>query len=152
MSFERKDIVLNPGEGRAINVLGADIVFKAVSEETGQEYALFEYVAPALYTGPPPHIHDGNEEAFYVLEGELTIRQADSTLCLGPGGFAQIARGTIHTFSNPTALPTKFLVLVVPGGLEGYFEELPKVIEEHGYPPPSQVMQQLGQKYGFRAP
>ena len=152
MSFERKDLIRMAGEGESVKVLDASIVFKAVSEETGQAYALFEYTAPPAYNGPPPHVHDGNEEAFFVLEGTLSVRQGNKVTDLGPGSFAQIARGTVHTFSNLRSTLTKFLVLVVPGGLEGYFKELPQIIEKHGYPPPFKVMMDLGLKYGFRRP
>ncbi len=65
------------------------------------------------------------------------------------GAFFQVPRGSVFAFSNPGSKPARFLALYSPDGFEKYFEELPKVIEKHGYPPPPDVMKSLVGKYGL---
>ena len=86
----------------------------------------------------------------YVLEGEITLFLDEREVRGTPGTFVQVPRGTAHTFANFGAEPAKYLIVIIPGGFEGYFEDLPRVVEEHGYPPPPGVMEQLGLKYDFQ--
>ena len=69
---ERGVLGVYPGGGRSIWLLGMLITFKAVSEETGGEYSVFEQTVPPR-AGVPPHMHHQESEAFYVLEGEFEL-------------------------------------------------------------------------------
>jgi quercetin dioxygenase-like cupin family protein len=86
-------IVLGPGEGKAVSVLGDRYTFKAAGRDTGGRYGLVEVTAPAGAPGPPPHIHDGEEEAIYVVEGDLRVQIAERTLQASAGAFALVPRG-----------------------------------------------------------
>lgn len=103
--------------------VGADTVRNLIaSEHTGGTLALCE-VAVAPGGGPPLHVHTREDEAFHVLEGELTfwvggeqrIARAGDTL-FGP-------RGIPHRFENLSGRPARMLVAMTPGGFEGYFRE-----------------------------
>ena len=50
---------------------------------------------------PRPHIHRDHEEAFYVLEGELTVRVGPRTITAPAGSFVVVSRGVVHQPSNP---------------------------------------------------
>jgi mannose-6-phosphate isomerase-like protein (cupin superfamily) len=64
--------VLQPGEGRLIDLSGFSMSVKATAEETDGSFTLLEATEPPHF-GPPLHIHHGIAEAFYVLEGEYII-------------------------------------------------------------------------------
>jgi len=142
-------IYLGPGEGRTVSILGTEIGLKAGTADTGGHYGLIEYTAGPEFMGPAPHLHPEMEEAFYVLEGEFTIRLGGDSILAPAGSFVLIPRGTVHTFSNPGPTSSKFLLIVSPGGFERYFEELAPLVEQHGFPPP-EAMQRLSEKYNFR--
>jgi quercetin dioxygenase-like cupin family protein len=57
------------------------------SEESGGAVSLIENVVPPGFPGPYPHTH-GFDEAFYVLEGELTFQVEDELLTASPGELA----------------------------------------------------------------
>ena len=58
-------------------------------------------------TGPPLHSHDF-DEAFYVLDGELTF-QVDQELVVVSNGEVAFARGGApHTFTNRSGRPARF--------------------------------------------
>src|SRR5919108_6563144 len=58
--------------------------FLVTGEETGGAYFAMEALVPPG-GGPPPHIHANEDETFYVLEGEVTIRLGDTTVTAGVG-------------------------------------------------------------------
>ena len=60
--------------------------------------------------GPPPHHHPW-DEAFYVLEGEVTLTVGEQTSRLSAGAFAHIPAGTVHAYTNATT-PTRLLAVV----------------------------------------
>ena len=142
-------IVLGPGEGRVISVLGNEISLKVVNEDTGGAFGIMEYTAGAGFSGPPPHVHKKMIEVFYVLEGELTIHMGERRITAPTGTFALVPAGDVHTFSNPGTAPVKMLVMFSPGGFEKYFQEMPDIVAKHGFPPPPDVMAALGRKYDF---
>ena len=72
MSFSIQPTTLGPGEGRLIQAPGHPITFKATAEGAGGAYSLLEVVVAG--NGPTQHIHKSEEEAFYILEGEVNIK------------------------------------------------------------------------------
>jgi quercetin dioxygenase-like cupin family protein len=91
--------VLRAGEGRSIWVVGDRYTIKASGEDTGGAFALIE----ALVTpggGPPPHIRRREDEAFYVLEGELHFHTDGRDIAVGAGSWITLAKGSLHHFKN----------------------------------------------------
>jgi mannose-6-phosphate isomerase-like protein (cupin superfamily) len=150
MTFQLDPIVLKPGEGKTVSVLGDRYTYKVVGEQTGGGYALVETAVPAGSSGPPPHVHEGEEEAFYVLEGEVTILVGDRTLTAGPGSFALVPRGMVHTFSNQGDRETRFLVILSPAGFERAFEEMSEVAPRADQPPDMERLMAIANKYNLR--
>ena len=149
MAEGQAGIFLGPGEGEQVSVLGNELIFKAVSKDTGGALVFMEYTAAPGFGGPPPHVHRKTIEAFYVLEGDLTVRVGDRTSVAGPGAFVLVPPGSVHTFSNAGSGPARFLAVISPGGIEGYFRELSRIMARHGYPPPGPIMRSLGEQYDF---
>ena len=105
-----------PDGGRSIWLLGMLATFKAVGEETGGEYSLYELTVPPQL-GALPHIHHAENEAFYVLEGEVEFLKGEHTVRAGVGEFVFIPRGVVHAFKNVGQEPARCLGIVTPGGL-----------------------------------
>lgn len=145
-------VILQPGEGSRTSAMGNEITSKAISSDTGGALWVAEYTIAAGFGGPPPHLHDRMLEIFYVLDGTLRCQIGERVAELAPGGFVLVSPRTLHSFSNPTDRAGKFLLPCSPGGLEGYFDELPRLIAQHGYPPPPEVLRNLGERYDVRLP
>jgi mannose-6-phosphate isomerase-like protein (cupin superfamily) len=113
--------VLGAGEGETISWPGVDIRVKASSEQTGGRFALLEDRSDEMIV--PLHVHQREDEAFYVLEGRLTVRCGDRTFDAGPGSFVFLPRGVPH---GHTVAPegARKLILLSPGGFEGFFREM----------------------------
>jgi quercetin dioxygenase-like cupin family protein len=127
MSFRSQSRVLGPGEGDSVSVLGDPYTYKVVGGDTGGNYSLIECITAG--DGPPPHIHKAEEEAFYVLEGEVNINIGEQTIRGTAGSFVLIPRGTMHTFSTVGIEPAKMLVIISPAGFEQFFTEIDGVTD-----------------------
>jgi len=84
---------------------------------------------------PPLHVHQREDESFYVLEGELTMRCGDRTFEARPGAFVFLPRGVPHTFVVEGDRPARMLTLITPGGGEAFFREAGRPAESDGLPP-----------------
>jgi mannose-6-phosphate isomerase-like protein (cupin superfamily) len=69
--------VLPPGAGRSISTKGGHIALETESKETGGAWSLLEPTVAPGFSGPPTHWHEVTQEAFYVLEGALTLQVGD---------------------------------------------------------------------------
>ena len=114
--------VLGPGEGTTIEgPAGGPLTFKARGELTnGSLTAIENTIAPG--DGPPLHKHANEDEAFYILEGQLRFRIDDELHPAPAGSFVFVPRGSAHCFQNIGDTPARILVLFTPAGMEGFFE------------------------------
>jgi quercetin dioxygenase-like cupin family protein len=121
-----KPFVREPAAGSTLNVLGVTHIYKATGTETAGSFSLWEAVFPPG-AGAPPHTHAREDEAFYVLSGELLFEfEGESALHrVAPGGFFFGARGRRHAVRNVGDQPARVLILSVPScGLDQMFAEL----------------------------
>jgi len=130
-------IARHASDGVTINVLGAPYEFKAASAETGNSFCCIEGRIPAG-SGVPPHTHTHEDEAFYVLAGEIIVDGADlpAPLRLGPGSFFFGPRGQQHSFRNEGAADARILVFCMPGaGIERMFIDMDAAGRRNGGAP-----------------
>jgi quercetin dioxygenase-like cupin family protein len=115
--------MVQAGEGRSIWVVGDFYTIKASAADTGGAFALIEAIVPPQ-AGPPPHLHRREDEAFYVLDGELEFQVDGRRISAGAGAWVTLARGSLHTFKNVGTKPARMLIVLTPAGLENYFLEV----------------------------
>lgn len=157
MESERRSVTyVPPGEGRTLWVADELMTFKATGEDTGGRYALTDSAVPPR-GGPPPHVQHREDEAFWVIEGELEFLVGEGTIKAGAGSFVHVPRGTLHTYENVGAGPARFLTLMVPAGLEKFFEEVGKPGTDVSSPPPLdeaeiEKLLAVAPKYGIEIP
>ena len=111
-----------PTEGRTVAVVGDVYRFLATGNDTSGKYAMWEAIVPPG-GGPPPHVHSREEEAFYILEGEITFHIGTQRLVARAGMFANMSVGTQHSFKNEGDTSARMLISVAPAGLENMFIE-----------------------------
>jgi mannose-6-phosphate isomerase-like protein (cupin superfamily) len=73
---------------------------------------------------PPRHIHHRTTEAFYVIDGALSIVLDDREVTADAGSFVTVPPGVVHTFAVHGDAPARFLVIVSPPDFVGYFQEM----------------------------
>jgi mannose-6-phosphate isomerase-like protein (cupin superfamily) len=144
-------IVVPPGGGKSVRRLfGEQTVIKVGGPETGDAYAVRENMVPAGSAAVPFHIHRGAEEAFYILEGTMTVSTPERTMDAPTGSFVLIPRGTVHTLANPGATPLRWLTFISPGWVSAWIEEESDLLEETGtYEPNAARREAIYEKYGL---
>jgi quercetin dioxygenase-like cupin family protein len=104
---------------------------KLRGEQSGGVVSIVEVAAGEDFGGPPLH-HHGFDEAFYVLEGELTFQLRDEVLTAGAGELVFAPRDVPHTLANRSGAPARYLLVITPAGFERYFAgesgEWPEVV------------------------
>ncbi len=133
-------VVVKAGEGHALRLGDVQMVVKEDGTHTRGALGLAEFeVPPHGHDAPHPHIHHAHEEGFYILEGELEFLAGTQTVRASQGTFVMVPIGTVHTFSNPTDKPARFLNTFTPPLYLGYFEELSLLNQASVAPPPQQL-------------
>jgi quercetin dioxygenase-like cupin family protein len=121
-----QSFVRAPAAGSTLNILGVTHTYKATGAETAGAFSLWEDVVPPG-SGVPPHTHAREDEAFYVLSGEIVIEFEGEAAPrrVASGGFFFGARGRRHAYRNLSDEPARVLVLCAPScGLDEMFAEL----------------------------
>jgi mannose-6-phosphate isomerase-like protein (cupin superfamily) len=126
----REPVVLGPGEGRAYPGGRIDAVFKVDSDETDGAYGLSEWWLEARCAGPGPHRHP-KDDAFYVLEGTMSIRVGERWVQADAGSFVLIPGGVTHDFENRSDAPARMLNIATPGGFEQQMPEIARHFIAH---------------------
>jgi mannose-6-phosphate isomerase-like protein (cupin superfamily) len=144
-------IVVPPGAGKPVRRLfGEQTTIKVTAPETGDAYAVRENEVPAGFDKVPFHIHHGAEEAFYILEGSMTVSTPERAVEAPAGSFVLIPRGTVHTLANPGAVPLRWLTFISPGWLSAWIEEESDLQEEAGPGEPDAARRAaIYEKYGL---
>jgi quercetin dioxygenase-like cupin family protein len=130
---ERDDLTVAPAkelERGRINVL-------LRSEQSGDRVAVMDNVVPAGTKGPPLHHHDF-DEAFYVVEGELTFQLGDELVPRRAGELAFARRGAHHAFANLSGADARTLIVCTPAGFERYFDRM--AARNAGIEPPPEAL------------
>ena len=144
--------VVAANEGAAYWLVNSLTTVKATTEETGGAFAMFHQTLPPGYA-TPYHEHRTGDEAFYVLDGEITFFSDGTKISLKPGGSIFLPHGFPHGFRNDGAEPAQVLFLSIPGGeFMDFLKEGGEVATERALPTPAppdfKKLAMLSDKYG----
>ncbi len=154
VSFDVKPHVAACNEAPRYEFFGAMAKILASGAETNGVYSLSEHLAPSG-AGTPPHIHHNDDEAFYVLEGEVSISCAGESYVARAGDFAFLPRGVRHNWANTGAGNVRMLVLTNSSGFEQFVAEAGVPTRSNEIPPMpalselEYVMKEIAPKYGI---
>ncbi|KTG09420.1 hypothetical protein AUR64_16720 [Haloprofundus marisrubri] len=151
--FDRGPTVATDNDGQALWSIGVLVVPKVDATQTEGAFSLIEHTAPAGWE-TPYHVHHGEDELFYVLEGaidcyygedgaEMLHAEANDTVFL--------PRDIPHGFRVVSDEQCRMLIQLTPAGFEGFFEEAGVPAERRETPPPAEpdpeALAEIGRKY-----
>lgn len=140
------------GAGDSVWSIGGRFTRKVGGSDTGGGLSILEAVLTQA-SEPRRHIHHREDEAFYVLDGQLSLYVGDTVLTTGAGALAFAPRGIAHTFVVDVE-PSRVLVITAPSGFEGFVFDLgvPATSDEppEGLSlPPREVVLPIAERYGI---
>jgi quercetin dioxygenase-like cupin family protein len=130
---------------------GSLMQIKARAQDTGGALGLVDC---SFYEGfgPPVHVHSREDEAFYVLEGQIRYRRGDDDFLAGPGTWVWLPRRVPHAFKVKSER-ARALILATPGGLEQMFADGGVPVSESPKPPQQSYDPEaaiaISKSYGF---
>jgi len=122
--------------------------FRFASGQTDGLLALAEVRLPPRTPGPNLHVHANEDEMFFVLDGVMTVQVGDQLQEVAAGGLAWGARGVPHAFANRAQAPMRIMIMWLPGGAEGLFQEMRDYLQGIDGDPDQQVVAELQARYG----
>ncbi|HEY0161064.1 MAG TPA: cupin domain-containing protein [Edaphobacter sp.] len=128
-------------------VFGEPVEVLVSSEQTHGSFCVVTQVSPPG-GGPPPHIHEREDELFTVLEGDYEVFDGKEWHPLRKGESAFKLRGSLHTFRNCGTTDGKIHVVITPGSFDLYLEELSKL----SMPPTIEEVVAVSTPYGISFP
>jgi quercetin 2,3-dioxygenase len=118
---------------------------KVSGRDTGGALAMFEYVGRQK-AGPSLHLHFGQDEIFYVVEGEFLFKVGDAEFTARPGDTVFGPRNVPHSWLQLTDAG-KLVYQVQPAGtLEQFFLAVSQLKDR----PTEAEMQRLHQAHGMK--
>ena len=110
-------------EGDAYDVLSTLSLVKASAAATHNALGVVEMRLPAGFS-PPPHIHHNEDEAFYLLSGEIVAQVGAQQIAAQTGAFLWLPRNVQHGFAVSADGPCTILTITTPAGFEGFVAEM----------------------------
>jgi mannose-6-phosphate isomerase-like protein (cupin superfamily) len=105
--------VVRPGEGHRVG----NVEFLARSSDTPR-FNLSVITIQPHREGPETHAHDAEDDAFYMLEGELTFVVDGEELVVGARTFVLVPPGIPHAFANRRDEIARFVNVHAPAGFD----------------------------------
>lgn len=138
---------INAREDAVIRFLGFPTSVRATRETTNSAFGLIEGWSMPPGFASPYHVHHAEDEAFYVLEGELAIVCGGKWMKAGPGAYAFGPREIPHGFKVIGSSQARMLLLCSPGGFEQFVLELSQPIDAVPAPPDMAKMVEVAAKF-----
>ena len=139
-----------PGTGPTLDVLGVTHSYKAMANDTGQQFSVWESIVPPG-CGAPTHMHTREDEAFYVLSGEvlMEVEGTADPLRLDTGAFFFAPRHRRHGYRNVGTDTAHLLVIAMPGaGLDRMFTAFDEAGKRNGQMPAIETVAAIAEQYG----
>lgn len=155
MSAQNNIFTVDPKGEEYLAVAGGSYRILISGEQTNGAYAVIDMLVPPG-RGPGPHAHKDMQEMFYILEGEVEFKREGAAYIAKKGSLVNIPLGgQVHCFKNKSGTNARLLCTVIPAGLDSFFREIGKPVEEGVFlAPPTlsteelQKVKSISEKYG----
>ncbi len=149
MTAKGQHTYLNTSADVTMRFLGSPTLVRATAASTNGAFGLIEQWSIAPGFASPYHTHHREDEAFYVIEGELAIVCGGQWMKAGPGAFVFGPREIPHGFKVIGNTPARMLLLCSPGGFEGMVLELSEPLSAPPSAPDMAKLAQTAAAYGI---
>jgi quercetin dioxygenase-like cupin family protein len=130
-----KPVAVRSDEGEARWWFNGLAVIKATAADTGGQMTIVEMTGPPG-TEAPLHVHHREDEAFWVLEGDVTFEVGNTTIEAHAGDYAFGPRDIPHRYTVGDA-GCRMLFICTPGGFEDLVIAMSEPARTRTLPPPS---------------
>jgi mannose-6-phosphate isomerase-like protein (cupin superfamily) len=105
-------IVVPPGEGQRVG----NVEFLARTADTPRfTFGIIDFAPGRTLEA---HVHEDEDDAFYIVDGELTFVLGDDEVAAPAGTFVLVPPGVEHGFRNDGDSPVRILNIHAPAGFD----------------------------------
>ncbi|HTL44905.1 MAG TPA: cupin domain-containing protein [Vicinamibacterales bacterium] len=143
-------VVMRSGEGQTLRWgPSARVRILAGARSTDGAFSVVEAIEPAG-SGAPLHVHHGEAEAFYILEGTVELTCGDQRVTASAGDFVHTPKDVPHKYRTVGDQPARLLLLFSRPGFEMFFAEGGSPVDQPpSGPPNAEAFKRLVEKYGM---
>jgi mannose-6-phosphate isomerase-like protein (cupin superfamily) len=105
-------IVVAPGEGHRVG--NVEFLTRTI-DSPRFNFSIIEIKAGRVLE---EHVHDDEDDGFYILEGEMTFTHGGGEVIAGPGTFVLVPPGVEHGFRNDGDVNVRMINVHAPGGFD----------------------------------
>lgn len=138
---------INTREDSAFRFLGIPTLMRSTSETTNGAFCLIEQWEVPPGFASPYHVHHLEDEAFYILEGEMAFVCDNKWMKAGPGAYVFGPREIPHGFKVIGTAPARILLMCTPAGFERFVLEMGEDPKSPPSPPDMEKLVTLAAKY-----
>jgi quercetin dioxygenase-like cupin family protein len=140
--------VVRAGEGRAVAWGPAGIIrILGDADSTDGTFSIVE-ATEEPGSAAPLHVHHGEAEIFYVVEGQLELTCGGQTIAAGAGDLVYAPKDVPHAYAVVGDRPARVLLIFSRPGFEEFFAEAGAPVDQRpAGPPDPDVLRHLVEKY-----
>ena len=145
-------VAIRNGEGEARWWFGQLAEIKATAADTGGRCTIVEVTCAPKFEAPL-HVHHREDEAFWILDGDVTLYVGDQTIEASAGDYAFGPRDIPHRYTVGDG-GCRMLFICTPGGFEGLVRDMSELAPTRTIPPPAaqppdmEWVQSIANKHG----
>ncbi|MBA2937668.1 cupin domain-containing protein [Paenibacillus sp. CGMCC 1.16610] len=136
--------------GKDFWYLGTLMTVKADAVSTNNSFGMVECSVPVGFE-PPYHIHQEEDESFYILDGEVDFFLDGKKIEAKAGAFVFLPKGIAHGLRVVGSKPARLLNFFSRAEFLGMFLEMAEPALKKELPPPAPIdvprLLQLSEKY-----
>ena len=140
--------VIQPDAGETVRAFGNQILFKLGTRDTAGAFSLGLATVSATDGAVPPHVHEGEDEMFIIVEGQYRVFVGGQWNDAGPGTVVYLPAGAMHTFHVTGGRDGKHWVLNTSPAFREYYTRVGDIFATGGFPDPARL-NALGAEYGM---
>ncbi len=122
MQEERKGYVRGVTADTAVHQFGLELHYLVEGRDSNEQLAILHYTSSPGHE-PPPHVHEDEDEVFYVLEGELDAYCGSDTLQVKAGQCLMLPFGKPHAWIIRSPI-FRALIVTHPARIDRIFREM----------------------------
>lgn len=137
MQSNGRPYVVDAGEGEGIWFLNTLFTVKAGADQTDGAFTWMEQLCPPGFA-PPFHVHYSETEAFFMIDGAMTVFCDGIERDVGRGDFVLLPARIPHGFRVAESGPARFVHMTAPGRFDDMARELGQPASSLVLPEPSE--------------
>lgn len=138
-------IISKSVDNKWINIFADKMAIRLEGKDTnGIMGAIEQTVIPG--GGIPPHVHQREDECFFITEGKVDFIVDGKTTTASKGDIAFLPKNIPHGYSNPYKEPAMFVVTFYPAGFETFFKKVDE-LNTKGQGTPENIINLCAKEY-----